>query len=236
MWTNWFPLLGERVSFVLFPLHDCFSPHFELQLFLPLLSQLVLWNHRILFTLIQLISSVVFLSCNIFQLDVVTICPRNYTWIGVTVFSWELLICWIHPKIFHSHSLIISRFFRFVTIWYSFLCSHFQQFRDFNYSIVIQFIAIAVGCSNVYVYCNFGKIATQSYANMSRYLFESNWIEQPIEFQKYFILMIGNTQRALHYHGFGISVLNLETFSTVSGKLFFRLMDIDSHGSNLRAG
>lgn len=48
MWTNWFPLLGERVSFVLFPLHDCFSPHFKLQLFLPLLSQLVLWNHRIL--------------------------------------------------------------------------------------------------------------------------------------------------------------------------------------------
>lgn len=76
-------------------------------------------------------------------------------------------------------------------------------------------MALAVSCSNLYVYCYFGKNSTDSYGIMSQFLFESNWFELSVELQRYVILMIGNTQRPLYYHGFGISILNLETFSTV---------------------
>lgn len=68
----------------------------------------------------------------------------------------------------------------------------------------------------MFVYCYFGKIATESYAKMSDCLFESNWPEKPVKLQKYFILMIGNAQRPLEYHGFGLAVLKLETFANVN--------------------
>lgn len=46
LWTNWFSLLGERVSLVLLSLYDCFRFHFQFNLFFLFLFQLVLRNHR----------------------------------------------------------------------------------------------------------------------------------------------------------------------------------------------
>lgn len=72
-----------------------------------------------------------------------------------------------------------------------------------------------VGVSNLFVYCFFGKVATESFATMADSLYEANWQNLPIELQKYFILMIANANRPLYYHGFNIAILNLETFSKV---------------------
>lgn len=69
------------------------------------------------------------------------------------------------------------------------------------------------------MYCYLGKLANESYAQMPGCMFYMNWYEMPAESQKYFILMIGNMQRALYYRGFGVLVLNLETFTKVSVKL-----------------
>lgn len=74
---------------------------------------------------------------------------------------------------------------------------------------------IAVDLLNLFVLCFFGKMATESFENMNDCLFESNWTEYPIQLQKYFILMIGNSQREINYHGFGIAILNLNTFAQV---------------------
>lgn len=67
----------------------------------------------------------------------------------------------------------------------------------------------------IFVMCFFGKMATESFEKMSYCLFEFDWHRLPVHLQKYFILMIGNTQRPLFYHGFGICILNLETFTKV---------------------
>lgn len=67
----------------------------------------------------------------------------------------------------------------------------------------------------LFVYCYFGKLATESFLNMSDGLYQSNWFKLPVNLQKYFVPMIQNTQRPLYYHGFGIAVLNLETFTKV---------------------
>lgn len=77
-----------------------------------------------------------------------------------------------------------------------------------------------VGVANLFLFCYFGKLATQSFAGMSNALYESNWPEIPVRLQKYFIISIANTQKHIYYHGFGVAVLNLETFTNV------RLLDL----------
>lgn len=50
---------------------------------------------------------------------------------------------------------------------------------------------------------------------MADSLFHANWLDVSIEQQKYFIMMVENAQQPHYYHGFGVVVLNLETFTTV---------------------
>lgn len=83
-------------------------------------------------------------------------------------------------------------------------------------SLIILLIVVSVASFNTFLYCYFGKIATESYEKMADCLFESNWLELPVQLQKYFILMIGNSHRSLYYHGFGLAVLRLETFASVN--------------------
>lgn len=69
---------------------------------------------------------------------------------------------------------------------------------------------------NLFMFCLFGKLATDSYAKMSQCLYESNWLALPLDLRKFFILMIQNSQRSIFYHGFGFIILDLETFSRAS--------------------
>lgn len=77
-------------------------------------------------------------------------------------------------------------------------------------------IAVCVGVTNLFVHCFCGKLANESYEDMIDCLYQSNWHELPIPLQKFLILMIGNAQRPVNYHGFGVAILNMETFITVS--------------------
>lgn len=61
---------------------------------------------------------------------------------------------------------------------------------------------------------------------MTANLYDSNWPELTFELQKYFILMIENSQRPLQYTGFGLSILNLETFSAVRESFSYKLDDV----------
>lgn len=97
-----------------------------------------------------------------------------------------------------------------------------QEFHDFGVDITIGFTELFLGITNLLIYCYLGKLANESYAQMPDCMFYMNWYELPSEIQKYFILMIGNMQRALYYRGFGIIVLNLETFTRVSERIQFR--------------
>lgn len=76
--------------------------------------------------------------------------------------------------------------------------------------------AVAIGISTIFLYCYFGKIATDSVMNMTDCLFQSKWLNLPVDLQKYFIFMIGNARQPLFYDGFRIATLNLETFIGVS--------------------
>lgn len=73
-----------------------------------------------------------------------------------------------------------------------------------------------VATSSLFAYCYFGKLATDNFTKMADCLYESKWYESSIKAQKCFVLMIQNMQKPLYYHGFGIAILNLKTFTDVS--------------------
>lgn len=57
---------------------------------------------------------------------------------------------------------------------------------------------------------------------MADCLYESDWHELSVDLQQKVVLMIQNMQRPLFYTGFGVAVLNLETFTKVSEMWFTR--------------
>lgn len=110
------------------------------------------------------------------------------------------------------------------------ICTHIliiflsmQQFKHPDSNIGLIFVAGSVGTTNLFLYCFFGKLATDSFDNMAYCMYASKWQALPINLQKYFILMIGNMQRPLYYHGFNVAYLNLETFCRVTNLLLISL-------------
>lgn len=89
--------------------------------------------------------------------------------------------------------------------------------------MVSLMVTTSVSMSNLFLFCYFGKLGTESYEMMADciYLY-MNWHELPIGLQKYFILMLANMQEPLYYQGFGVtkSRLELETFIGVIGAIF----------------
>lgn len=140
------------------------------------------------YIMIQLIASMIILSAVMFQLDLV-----NPVSVHKIQFSWKNFVWTIH-----------------------FCKKYFQELKHLDFNVAIIFLAVIVGATNLFVFCFYGKLATDSYEKMTKCVFESNWQELPVDLQKYLILMIGNAQRPLYYHGFRIAVLNLETFCTVT--------------------
>lgn len=76
-------------------------------------------------------------------------------------------------------------------------------------------MATCLSSSTLFLYCLFGKLSTGSFESIGDDLYDFDWIRLPYKLQKYFILMIGNAQRPIVYHGFNIAELNLETFTKV---------------------
>lgn len=85
--------------------------------------------------------------------------------------------------------------------------------KHIDFSAVLLLTGGLVAMANLFLYCFFGKVATDSYQEILVCLFASNWPELPVHLQKYLIIVIANAQRPLRYHGFGFAFLDLETFS-----------------------
>lgn len=90
-----------------------------------------------------------------------------------------------------------------------------QQSKHMNFNMFATLLGIITSLCNLFVYCFFGKLATESFESMADCLYETNWPEQPIELQKNLILLIANMQKSLHYRGFEVANMELETFTKV---------------------
>lgn len=54
---------------------------------------------------------------------------------------------------------------------------------------------------NLFLFCYFGKLATESYGKMANCLYDGNWQDLVAPLQKYFIVMMADAQRPVHYTG-----------------------------------
>lgn len=90
-----------------------------------------------------------------------------------------------------------------------------------DFGILIILIGFFNGLSQLFLYCYFGKMATTNYEQIAHCMYECNWIELPVEMQKYFVLMITDAQRPIYYQGFKIAILNLETMTKVKMSIYY---------------
>lgn len=67
----------------------------------------------------------------------------------------------------------------------------------------------------VYLYCHFGSVITESFSKCGDLVYESHWLELPINLQRFSIMMIQNSHLELAFKGFDMVELNLESFTNV---------------------
>lgn len=78
-------------------------------------------------------------------------------------------------------------------------------------------VALSFGMIVLFFYCYFGKVATNSFGDISDCIYyELNWQKLSLALRKYIILMLTNMQRPIYYHGFHVVTLDLNTFTRVS--------------------
>lgn len=107
------------------------------------------------------------------------------------------------------------------------MCAYFQHLKHVDVEIAFILLAFVIGMCNLFVYCYFGMLANESFQNMAECLYESKWHELTLDMKKATLLMIQNMHKPIYYHGFGVAVLNHETFIKVNRiEIFF-------HGNNL---
>lgn len=93
-----------------------------------------------------------------------------------------------------------------------------QAIRHFDITFFLMFAACAITLLNLFMYCYYGKVATDSLLAYSDSVYNSNWSQHPIGIRKAFIVIIAYAQRPQLFNGFGLVSLKLETFSKVFAK------------------
>lgn len=77
-------------------------------------------------------------------------------------------------------------------------------------------MCIVASLSNLFIYCYFGKMACNSFEKVASSMYESAWVDLPLELQKYLVVTIQNAQRPVIFKGFNIYHIDLETFAQAS--------------------
>lgn len=80
-------------------------------------------------------------------------------------------------------------------------------------------MAVVTGTSTLFFYCYYGSRTTENFNNFPIRFYESKWYELPINQQKYFIIIIANSQIPVIFHGFRLFELSLSTFLLVCFEL-----------------
>lgn len=140
-----------------------------------------------MFVRIQVISLIIFLGCVIFQLDLVSEIIVLVKWAESAAIHFRINSnSSPHLMLMSIHCLV-------------FLLFIFQQLKYINSDIIIPLMSIVTSCANLFLYLYYGITSTQSFESMVNCLHESNWQDLPVELQKYFVIMIVNSQRPIRF-------------------------------------
>lgn len=119
---------------------------------------------------------------------------------------------------------LVRFFFVFVPPWRNLnniLMLFVQAIRNPSVFILTSFNVLFASSSNLYLYCFGGMVVTDNALKYADIIFDSDWRRIPNDLQKYYIIMIGETQRPIYLDGYGIIRVSLEAFSKVRLFIFF---------------
>lgn len=115
------------------------------------------------------------------------------------------------------------------TIWYSqcknqvwLQANNNKNFRSQNLSngnylgALFAMIGCCVSTSNLFLYCYYGQVSTESFLRFGDSIYESNLYNLPNNLQRSSVVMIANAQKPIFFHGCGIFHLSLNLFARVS--------------------
>lgn len=114
--------------------------------------------------------------------------------------------------IFHMH-LVINIIWNHKEIPIQFFLA-LQQMECIDMDkIVVVFADACVGLFNLFCFCYFGKVSSDSFELMSESLYECNWPDLGTsQLKMYFVIMIKNAQTPVYYQGMKMVTLDMETF------------------------
>lgn len=92
----------------------------------------------------------------------------------------------------------------------------FQQSKHFGFAFIFLTCNATLGVFQLLLFYHFGQMATESFEKMADCLYESKWYDVQVKTQKCFIILIANTQKPIHYTGFGVIYLNMVTYTKVN--------------------
>lgn len=64
-------------------------------------------------------------------------------------------------------------------------------------------------------FCYFANLVTDRVSMLSDSVYDLNWFDQPMEMQKYIILMMARSQERVYFSGFGLISCSMEIFGKV---------------------
>lgn len=82
---------------------------------------------------------------------------------------------------------------------------------------LIFFFILVVGISFgiIFTYCLSGTMATESLLKNAEDIYGISWYRQPIQYQKYVVIILMESQRPQRFHGFKIAYCNFEIYMKV---------------------
>lgn len=163
--------------------------------------------------------------------EILVLCWRSSLWMkkililtpfGVFFLLWEVKT-WAEGRHistqFHARGLQIFIYYQkiycaaYVISLESKSIFHFQQIHNLDSDVFFTVCLTTVSLVNLFVFCYFGKISSDSFARMPDCLYcKMNWRELPPKLQMYVVLMIRNMQKPIYYYGFSVAVMDLNTF------------------------
>lgn len=82
-------------------------------------------------------------------------------------------------------------------------------------TIIFAVVVLSCGLIWPFLLCHHGTFATERIRSIDSIVYNANWRNYPPELQKYFILIIAQSQSNINFNGFNLLSCSLEAFAKV---------------------
>lgn len=90
-----------------------------------------------------------------------------------------------------------------------------QVIMDADFKVLLVSLAVFLSTGVVFIYCFMGTFTTDQFLLYADISYESSWYKFPVKLQRYYVLILADSQRPRSFDGWGLIELTLVTFTKV---------------------